>query len=150
MNYRARKIYVCTLRRREPNREHSAFSDPKFILEHPRHGLIESLRLILSFLPECPTCHEYVVKAEIPRISGYPHPVIFRTSGPSRNTRPPSLPLPLPPGVVGVRALRAPPSTPGDLLYFCFPAIALSPSLPPSLPPFVDADGNGGFVARRS
>lgn len=146
MNYRARKIYVCTLRRREPNREHSAFSDPKFILEHPRHGLIESLRLILSFPPECPTCHEYVVKAEIPRISGYPHPVIFRTSGPSRNTRPP----PLPPGVVGVRALRAPPSTPGDLLYFCFPAIALSPSLPPSLPPFVDADGNGGFVARRS
>lgn len=133
MNYRARKIYVCTLRRREPNREHSAFSDPKFILEHPRRGLIESLRLILSSPPECPTCHEYVVKAEIPRISGYPHPVIFRTSGPSRNTRPPPSPPPPPPppGIVGVRAPSRPTVDPwrsSILLFSSYRPLSLPPS----------------------
>lgn len=49
----------------------------------------ESRTCIFFFFTKHPTCYEYVVKAEIPRISGYPHPVIFRTSGPSRNTRPP-------------------------------------------------------------
>lgn len=61
------------------------------------------------------------MKAEIPRISGYPHPVTFRTSGPSRNTHPP---------YVGEQPLRTPLLIPGDLLYFCFPATVLPPSHP--------------------
>lgn len=48
-------------------------------------------------------------KTEIPRISGYPHPVIFRTSGSSKNTHPPSYTEQL---------LRAPRRV-QDLLYFC-------------------------------
>jgi len=57
-------------------------------------------------------------KAESPRISGYPHPVIFRTSGPSRNTHPPSYTKQLP---------RAPPRV-QDLLYFCVFQLPPSPS----------------------
>jgi len=61
------------------------------------------------------------VKAKIPRISGYPHPVIFRISGPSRNTS--SI-------VSGSNPLRASPSSlTGDLLYFCFLAADHPPAL---------------------
>lgn len=102
----------------ESNEKHLAFSDLKFILKHPT--VIESL---IFFSSKHPTCHEYVMKAEISRISGYPHPVIFRTSGPSRNTRPPR---------IGEQPLRAPPSILDDLLHFCFPATARPPA-PPSL-----------------
>lgn len=85
------------------------------------------------------TCYEYNEKAEIPRISGYPRVVIFRTSGPSRNTRPSRL----------YRCNHL--ASHRDSTTFYTSVFQLYTSLPPSYSPsFVDADGNGGFVARRS
>lgn len=84
-----------------------------------------------------PTCHEYVEKSEIPRISGYPHPVIFRTSGPSRNTHPPSY----------TRQLPRTPSWVHDLLYFCI--FQLPPSLPSWTPMETVASWHGEVNYKR-
>lgn len=70
----------------------------------------------VHFFPKHP-----LEKAESPRISGYPHPVIFRTSGPSRNTHPPFCTKQLP---------RVPPRV-QDLLYFCVFQLPPSPSWTP-------------------